>query len=100
MEPAAPQAQKKDVAGECIFTVMMLVFPVIVFRSANSLIFGDYPDVMKRNLRKLIKGAIDFIALNHYMTVHVTDSSSSLETDIRDFSADATFSICMCIEKN
>ncbi|XP_009594034.1 beta-glucosidase 11 [Nicotiana tabacum] len=69
---------------------------------ANPLIFGDYPDVMKRNagsrLPKFtrqesaqVKGAIDFIALNHYMTVHVTDSSSSLETDIRDFSADAAF---------
>ncbi|XP_060178691.1 beta-glucosidase 11-like isoform X6 [Lycium barbarum] len=69
---------------------------------ANPLIFGDYPDIMKKNAgsrlpkftrqeSKKVKGAIDFIALNHYMTVRVKDSSSSLENDIRDFSADAAF---------
>ncbi|MCD7459105.1 hypothetical protein HAX54_040105 [Datura stramonium] len=69
---------------------------------ANPLIFGDYPDIMKKNAgsrlpkftrqeSKQVKGAVDFIALNHYMTVRVKDSSSSLENDIRDFSADAAF---------
>ncbi|KAJ8543295.1 hypothetical protein K7X08_005818 [Anisodus acutangulus] len=69
---------------------------------ANPLIFGDYPDIMKKNAgsrlpkftrqeSKQVKGAIDFIALNHYMTVRVKDSSSSLENDIRDFSSDAAF---------
>ncbi|KAB1708312.1 family 1 glycosylhydrolase, partial [Klebsiella pneumoniae] len=67
---------------------------------ANPLIFGDYPDIMKKNAgsrlpkftrqeSKQVKGAIDFIALNHYMNIHVKDNSSSLETDIRDFNADA-----------
>ncbi|KAM3356160.1 beta-glucosidase 11 [Capsicum galapagoense] len=69
---------------------------------ANPLIFGDYPDIMKMNAgsrlpkftreeSKQVKGAIDFIALNHYMTVRVKDRSNSLENDIRDFSADAAF---------
>ncbi|XP_060178697.1 beta-glucosidase 11-like [Lycium barbarum] len=67
---------------------------------ANPLIFGDYPDIMKKNAgsrlpkftrqeSKQVKGAIDFIALNHYLNAHVKDNSSSLETDIRDFNADA-----------
>ncbi|KAK4737272.1 hypothetical protein R3W88_000969 [Solanum pinnatisectum] len=68
----------------------------------NPLVFGDYPDIMKKNAgsrlpkftrreSKQVKGAIDFIALNYYMTVRVKDSSNSLENDIRDFTADSTF---------
>ncbi|OIT28846.1 beta-glucosidase 10, partial [Nicotiana attenuata] len=47
---------------------------------ANPLMFGDYPDIMKRNVGSTfpkltreesaqVKGAIDFIASNHYQTV-------------------------------
>lgn len=68
----------------------------------NPLIFGDYPDIMKKNAgsrlpkftrreSKQVKGAVDFIALNHYMTVRVKDGSNSLENDIRDFTADSAF---------
>ncbi|TMW96203.1 hypothetical protein EJD97_007739 [Solanum chilense] len=68
----------------------------------NPLVFGDYPDIMKKNAgsrlpkftkqeSKQVKGAVDFIALNHYMTVRVKDSSNSLENDIRDFTADSAF---------
>ncbi|CAN4093067.1 unnamed protein product [Withania somnifera] len=71
---------------------------------ANPLMFGDYPDIMKRNVGSRlpkftreestqVKGAIDFIALNHYQTVHVKDSSSSLESKIRDYTADGGFEI-------
>lgn len=66
--------------------------------------FGDYPDTMKSNIGSRlpkftreesiqVKGAIDFIALNHYQTVHVKDSSSSLESKIRDYTVDGAFEI-------
>ncbi|KAJ8543294.1 hypothetical protein K7X08_005817 [Anisodus acutangulus] len=70
----------------------------------NPLMFGDYPDIMKRNVGSRlpkftreesmqVKGAIDFIALNHYQTVHVKDSSSSLELKTRDFNDDGAFEV-------
>lgn len=73
-------------------------------RFANPLIFGDYPDVMKRNVGSRlpeftreesmqVKGAIDFIALNHYQTIHVKDSPSSLESKIRDYTIDGAFEL-------
>lgn len=63
------------------------------------LVFGDYPDIMKKNAGKklpaftkleseLVKGSIDFIGLNHYMTINIKDQSSSLKMDNRDFNAD------------
>lgn len=65
---------------------------------------GDYPDIMKKNVGSRlpkftreestqVKGAIDFIALNHYQTVHVKDSSSSLDSKIRDYNDDGAFEI-------
>ncbi|KAI8522668.1 hypothetical protein RHMOL_Rhmol13G0014300 [Rhododendron molle] len=63
------------------------------------LVFGDYPDVMKKNAGKrlpaftkleseLVKGSIDFIGLNHYNTFSIKDQSRSLKMDHRDFNAD------------
>lgn len=63
------------------------------------LVFGDYPDIMKKNVGKrlpaftkleseLVKGSTDFIGLNHYLTVNIKDQSSSLKMDNRDFNAD------------
>ncbi|XP_060178689.1 beta-glucosidase 11-like isoform X4 [Lycium barbarum] len=71
---------------------------------ANPLMFGDYPDIMKRNVGSRlpkftgeesmqVKDAVDFIALNHYQTVHVKDSPSSLETKIMDFDNDGAFQV-------
>ncbi|PHT38650.1 Beta-glucosidase 1 [Capsicum baccatum] len=71
---------------------------------ANPLMSGDYPDIMKKNVGSRlpkftreestqVKGAIDFIALNHYQTVHVKDSSSSLDSKIRDYNDDGAFEI-------
>ncbi|KAM7501223.1 hypothetical protein LguiB_000127 [Lonicera macranthoides] len=65
----------------------------------NPLIFGDYPDIVKKNAGRripvftkdesaLIQGSIDFLAVNHYDTLYVRDKSSNLETDNRDLSAD------------
>lgn len=65
----------------------------------NPLVNGDYPDIMKKNAgnqipsftkleSEMIKGSFDFFGINHYNTLHVKDNPASLETDIRDFSAD------------
>ncbi|MCE2055124.1 Beta-glucosidase 11 [Datura stramonium] len=69
---------------------------------ANPLTFGDYPDIMKTNVGSRlpkftkeestqVKGAIDFIALNQYQTIHIKDRSGSLESEIRDHSIDGEF---------
>ncbi|XP_015898782.3 beta-glucosidase 11-like isoform X2 [Ziziphus jujuba] len=66
----------------------------------NPLIFGDYPEIMKKNVgsrfpaftsleSETIKGSFDFIGVNYYYPVHVKDNSSSLKLEIRDFFADA-----------
>ncbi|OQU87738.1 hypothetical protein SORBI_3003G332700 [Sorghum bicolor] len=61
------------------------------------LVFGDYPSVVKKNVgsrlpsfRKVqseaIRGTIDFIGINHYLSVYVNDHP--LEKGIRDFVLD------------
>ncbi|KAK9136880.1 hypothetical protein Sjap_007474 [Stephania japonica] len=66
----------------------------------DPLVFGDYPDIVKKNagLRipsftteesKLVKGSWDFFGLNHYITAHVQDDSDSLKMKQRDVSMDA-----------
>ncbi|KAG5514224.1 hypothetical protein RHGRI_035582 [Rhododendron griersonianum] len=68
-------------------------------RFVEPLVFGDYPDITKKNAGKrllaftklesdLVKGAIDFIGLNHYNTFSIKDQSSSLKMNHRDFNAD------------
>lgn len=67
----------------------------------NPLIFGDYPDTIKKNAGKRIpapafthyesmqlKGSLDFIGVNHYASLYVMDNSSSLEYNGRDVMAD------------
>ncbi|KAI7740831.1 hypothetical protein M8C21_020151 [Ambrosia artemisiifolia] len=65
----------------------------------NPLVYGDYPEIMKKNagnripsFTKLeserIKGSFDFFGINHYSTIYIKDNPSSLEMEIRDFSAD------------
>lgn len=82
----------------------------LCFRLLNPLIFGDYPDIVKKNAGRripvftkdesaLIKGSIDFLAVNHYDTLYVRDKSSNLETDNRDLSADMAVEVmCMFIK--
>ena len=59
--------------------------------------FGDYPQVMKKNVgsrlppftkvqSELIKGSLDFIGINHYFSVYVSDRP--LDTGVRDYKAD------------
>ncbi|KAF8401468.1 hypothetical protein HHK36_012407 [Tetracentron sinense] len=75
----------------------------------NPLVFGDYPDIIKKNagLRipfftprqsKQVKGSFDFLGLNHYMTLYIKDNSNSLKIDQRDFNGDMAAEItCMLI---
>uniref|UniRef100_A0A453ALW5 Uncharacterized protein n=1 Tax=Aegilops tauschii subsp. strangulata TaxID=200361 RepID=A0A453ALW5_AEGTS len=61
------------------------------------LVFGDYPEVMKKNVgsrlpsftkvqSELIKGSFDFIGLNHYFSLYVSDRQT--EPGIRDYNRD------------
>ncbi|XP_055962082.1 hydroxyisourate hydrolase-like isoform X2 [Mercurialis annua] len=65
----------------------------------NPLLFGDYPDTVKRNagLRlpafsnyesELVKGSFDFIGVNYYYKFTVKDNSDALISEHRDFMAD------------
>ncbi|RZC75617.1 hypothetical protein C5167_051095 [Papaver somniferum] len=66
---------------------------------AAPLVFGDYPETMKRNAgsrlpsftsyeAKLVKGSCDFFGLNHYASYNVKDNSESLKIQQRDLSMD------------
>lgn len=68
-------------------------------RVAHPFMFGDYPEIMKKNVgsslpvftdreSKQVKGSVDFLGLIHYSTVHIKDNSPSLKQDVRDFIAD------------
>ncbi|XP_027113904.1 beta-glucosidase 11 [Coffea arabica] len=70
----------------------------------HPLVFGDYPDIVKKNAgkripaltpreSKLIKGSFDFIALNYYFIFYVRDNPSSLNMNIRDITADMALNI-------
>ncbi|XP_038980495.1 beta-glucosidase 22-like [Phoenix dactylifera] len=65
----------------------------------NPLVFGDYPEVMKKNAgsrlpsfnkdqSKQVKGSFDFVGLNHYFSAYVSDNSNGSRTDLRDYNAD------------
>ncbi|KAI8574734.1 hypothetical protein RHMOL_Rhmol01G0377400 [Rhododendron molle] len=65
----------------------------------NPLVFGDYPDIVKKNAgtripaftnleSQQIKGSFDFLGLNHYATLYIKDNPNKLKMDIRDFNAD------------
>ncbi|XP_038708906.1 beta-glucosidase 11-like isoform X2 [Tripterygium wilfordii] len=71
---------------------------------ANPLFFGDYPDIMKKNVgsrlpaftdyeSELVKDSFDFIGLIHYCNIYVQDNSFSLTLDYRDFMADMATNI-------
>nr|CAD1828475.1 unnamed protein product [Ananas comosus var. bracteatus] len=73
----------------------------------HPLVFGDYPEVMKKNAgsripsftksqSELVKGAFDFLGINHYTSIYVSDNSNNVpKTGLRDFNADmfATFRV-------
>ncbi|XP_049933947.1 beta-glucosidase 22-like isoform X2 [Nymphaea colorata] len=65
----------------------------------NPLVFGDYPDTMKENVgprlpsfskcqSALVRGSFDFIGINHYVTIAISDNSQSARNDTRDYMKD------------
>ena len=79
------------------------------FRFIEPLVFGDYPDTMKKNVgtrlpaftkheSELVKGSCDFFGVNHYLIMYIKDSPSSLKMETRDFNMDmAVEFICMLL---
>ncbi|XP_071921469.1 beta-glucosidase 11-like isoform X2 [Coffea arabica] len=70
----------------------------------HPLVFGDYPDIMKKNAGtripaltrhdfELVKGSFDFIGLNHYATFYIKDDPSSHKMEIRDVNTDIAATI-------
>ncbi|CAL4900331.1 unnamed protein product [Urochloa decumbens] len=70
----------------------------------NPLVYGDYPKIMKRIVgsrlpkftkeqSEMIRGTADFIGINHYTSVYVSDRSNGAATGLRDYNGDiaATF---------
>ena len=68
------------------------------------MVYGDYPEIMKRIVgsrlpkftkeqSEMIRGTADFIGINHYTSVYVSDRSNSADTGLRDYNGDlaATF---------
>ncbi|XP_072959076.1 beta-glucosidase 22-like [Typha angustifolia] len=65
----------------------------------HPVVFGDYPEVMKKiaasripsftkGQSELVKGAFDFIGINHYTSVYVSDNSNGQKAGLRDYNAD------------
>ena len=88
----------------------MFFFSLFIFdccRFVDPLVFGDYPDIMKKNAgtripafteveSKQVKGSFDFIGVNHYATLYVKDDTSRMKMDNRDWMADSAIQmICM-----
>lgn len=76
----------------------------MVIRILDPLVYGDYPEIMKKKAgsripafteeqSELIRGSIDFVGINHYTSVYVSDGKSSADAGLRDYNADlsATF---------
>ncbi|XP_058761949.1 beta-glucosidase 11-like [Vicia villosa] len=77
----------------------------------NPLTFGDYPDIMKRNVgsrlpsftkkeSNLVKNSFDFIGINFYNTFSVNNYSESLNMEDRDFMQDMAVEITMLPEND
>jgi beta-glucosidase len=65
----------------------------------NPFIFGEYPDIMKKNVASrlpfftsresnLVKGSIDFLGINFYYAYYVKNNAKSLQEKNRDYTAD------------
>lgn len=68
-------------------------------RVIEPLVFGDYPRTMKKSVgsrlpsftkseSELVKGAFDFIGLNHYSTAYIEDDSGVPRPNQREFNTD------------
>ncbi|CAL5210694.1 unnamed protein product [Lathyrus oleraceus] len=70
----------------------------------NPFIFGEYPDVMKKNVgsrlpyfttkeSNLVKGSIDFLGINFYYAYIVNNNAKSLQKKERDYTSDTAVDI-------
>ncbi|QCE11947.1 beta-glucosidase 11-like [Vigna unguiculata] len=77
----------------------------------NPIIFGDYPDIMKKNAgsrlpsftqkeSNLVKGSIDFLGINFYYSLYVKDSPDYLKKENRDYLADLSAKLQIYIPNN
>ncbi|XP_017407301.1 beta-glucosidase 11 isoform X2 [Vigna angularis] len=77
----------------------------------NPIIFGDYPDIMKKNAgsrlpsltqkeSNLVKGSIDFLGINFYYSLYVKDSPNKLKKESRDYLADLSAKFQLYIPNN
>ncbi|KAF3795776.1 Cyanidin 3-O-glucoside 7-O-glucosyltransferase [Nymphaea thermarum] len=94
-----PQTNKtEDVAATQRALDFMSSHLVTENRFFNPLVFGDYPEIMKKNAgsrlpsftksqSQLVKGAFDFIGINHYTTVTIADKPRTGD-GLRDFTGD------------
>jgi beta-glucosidase len=68
-------------------------------RIIDPLAFGDYPPVMKKIVgsrlpaftkqeSEMLRGAYDFIGLNHYSSLYIMDDSNNTYSGPRDYTAD------------
>ncbi|XP_024043737.1 beta-glucosidase 11 isoform X2 [Citrus clementina] len=71
---------------------------------ANPLVYGDYPNIMKKNVgsrlplftyleSKQVKGSADFLGVNNYNSGYIKDNPSSLKQELRDWNADTAAEI-------
>ena len=83
---------------------------VLYFRIANPLVFGDYPDSMKKLVgsriptftnheSELVRGSFDFFGVIHYTTCYVQDDPGSLVLKQRDFNLDVAANIMSMLYK-
>uniref|UniRef100_I1PUX9 Uncharacterized protein n=1 Tax=Oryza glaberrima TaxID=4538 RepID=I1PUX9_ORYGL len=65
----------------------------------DPLVYGDYPEIMKKQAgsripsftkeqSELIRGSADFIGINHYKSLYVSDGSNREKAGLRDYNAD------------
>uniref|UniRef100_A0A1D1YF46 Beta-glucosidase 22 n=1 Tax=Anthurium amnicola TaxID=1678845 RepID=A0A1D1YF46_9ARAE len=65
----------------------------------NPVVFGDYPEIMKKiagskipsftqSQSKQLKGSIDFLGLNHYVSAYIADEPNDSQSGPRDYNAD------------
>jgi len=75
------------------------------YRVMEPLVYGDYPISMKTNAgvripaftpreSEQLKDSFDFIGVNYYTGINVTDNSDSLKNPLRDFTADTATMFC------
>ncbi|XVF80583.1 hypothetical protein PTKIN_Ptkin15bG0085300 [Pterospermum kingtungense] len=76
----------------------------LLYWIANPLVFGDYPDAMKKIVgarmpsfndheSQLVRGAFDFLGVIHYSTAKIQDGPGNLELEQRDFNMDIAAAI-------